>query len=298
LLAALAACGRIGYEGTVNVAERDGSMNTGDAGADDGSGRMDQQAPVPDLGSDVPADPAPDAAGEVALDAVDSLVPDAVISRDEASPHDAPGPDVASPRDGPGPMEAPPPDAGLDGPSAKTVVATGQNATPRRGGGSGGGTTDLCPDGRLLVGYEGTASTSPSQPWIQSVAGICATVTFPPPGAPAMAWTITLLPARGDTSGQRWTRTCPTGHVLVGFDGNAENWMGQLVFSCAPITLDSSGQGVVLGSVIELDDVGSPADNDFPQTDCPAGQAARGAVTRAGSLLESLALICGTLTVR
>ena len=154
---------------------------------------------------------------------------------------------------------------------------------------------ELCPDGRLLVGYEGTESTNPNAPVIQSVVGVCAKVTLPLPGAPATAWALTRLPARGNTSGQPWSRMCPTGHVLVGFDGNAGSSIGQLVFACAPIALNPSGQAAVLGSDTELDDVGSPANNDFPQTDCPAGQAARGAETRTGSVLEAFALFCGTL---
>ena len=285
MLAALAGCGRIGYEGALTVGERDAPIPTRDAGTDS-SERVDQQAPGLDFGSDFPAGPAADSASEVTPDVVGPAVPDAFTS-----------PDGTPPRDGPGPMEAPPRDAGVDGPTARIVVAMGQNATLRRGG-SGVGTVDICPDGSLLAGYEGTQSTNPTSPWVQSMVGICATVTFPPPGAPAEAWELTRLPARGDTSGQRWTRMCPTGHVLVGFDGNAGNSIGQLVLECAPIALSSSGQAVVLGAVTELDDVGARANNDFPQTDCPAGQAARGAETRAGSLLEAFALICATLVLR
>ena len=255
LLATLAACGRIGYEGVAYVGDGDAST--------EGSEPMDQRAPD-STGSDVlPDEPAPDAAADVRPDVVQAL----------------------------------PPDAGIDGAIASTVVAMGYNPTPRQGG-SGGATADTCPDGGLLVGYEGTQSTNPNYPWIHSVVGVCAVVTFPPPGAPATAWHLTRLPARGSTGGDRWTRMCPAGRVLVGFDGNAAGWIGQLVFRCAPIALDPSGQAVVLGRATELDDVGAPATSDFPETDCPVGHAARGAETRTGSFLEAFGLICATPVLR
>jgi hypothetical protein len=288
LLAALAACGRIGYEGAVTVGGQDGPNVSGDAGTDGSERGADQQVPGLDFGMvEVPGGPAPDVAGEVTSDLVGPDIPDAAIS-----------PDGAPPRDSPAPMETPPPDAGVDGPAARTVVATGQTATPRRGGSGGTAVVELCPDGGLLVGYEGTQSANPNFPWIVSMVGICATVTLSPPGVPATAWQLTRLPARGGTSGERWSRMCPAGHVLVGFDGNAGSWIGQIVFACAPIALNASGQAAVLGSDIELDDVGGAADNDFPQTDCPDGQAARGAETRVGSYLEGFGLICGSLVLR
>jgi hypothetical protein len=295
LLAALAACGRIGYEGRVSVDEQDGPIITPDAGTD-GSQQVDQQVPGLDLGSEAAAE----TAGEVMPDVVmpDVVTPDMVMP-DMVSP-DVPdaftSPDATVPGDGPSPMEAPPRDVGVDAPTARIVVATGQNPTPRRGA-NGAGTVDTCPDGSLLVGYEGTQSTSQNA-FVQSMVGVCATVTFPLPGAPATPWQLTRLPARGDTSGERWSRLCPTGHVLVGFDGNAGSRIGQIVFACAPIALSSSGQAVLLGSDIELDDVGAATGSDFPQTDCPAGQAARGAETRSGTALEAFGLICATMVLR
>jgi hypothetical protein len=287
LLAAFAACGRIGYESAVHLSERDGSIPALDAEG------VDQRSPGLDLGSDVlgadaASDPTPDLLGPDGPDASTSA--DGALLPDATGPMDARPPDAAL-------DSTPPRDLGVDAPTTRTVVATGQNATPRRGGG-GAGTVDLCPDGSLLVGYEGTHSANPTFPWIHSVVGICATVTLPPTGVPPTDWVLTLLPARGSTNGVRWTRTCPDRHVLVGFDGNAGSWMGQIAFVCAPIALSASGQAVVLGSVTELDDVGAPADNDFLQTECPPGQAARGAETRAGSFLEAFGLICGSLVLR
>lgn len=299
LLAALAACGRIGYEPLVNVAEGDGPSPTRDVGSD-GDEAVDQVQSQADLGPDVRLEPASDAAGELPPDASAEVmgpdVTDASAPLDVSAPQDGPiRPETMLPEVGVDvPIEVRPPDAGA---TLATVVAMGQNLTPRRGG-SGTGTVDLCPDGSVLIGYEGTHSQNPTFPWIQSVVGVCATVTFPVAGAPASAWTLTRLPARGSTGGVAWSRLCPARHVLVGFDGNAGSWIGQLVFACAPISLSSSGQAVVLGTDIELDDVGGAADNDFPQTDCPAGQAARGAETRAGSYLEAFGLVCGTLVVR
>ena len=293
LLVALAGCGRIGYERALTVGGQDGSTPWQDAATppqDDGAVGPARDGPAP----------APDATGDVPAEAVTSV--EAAPPRDNAAgdvtPEAVAPVDGAAPRDTADAAEARPRDAGSDGPAAKTVVATGQTATPRRGG-SGAGRVDICPDGRVLVGYEGTQSANPSSPLIRSMVGICATVTFPPPGAPAAAWELTRLPARGDLSGTPWTRVCPVGHVLIGFDGNAGTWwIGQLVLRCAPITLAPSGQAVLLGSAIELDDVGGPANTDFPETNCPTGQVARGAETSGATLLEAFGLICGVPALR
>ena len=267
LLAALAACGRFGYDGPALIGtHEDGPVSSRDGDPD---GPPVDPAPPDVLPPDVP--PADTAMADV------TFIP----------------PDMSAPPDLTG---APPPDAGVDGPiTSRTVIATGQNPTPRRGG-SGPGVVDLCPAGRPLVGFEGTQA--PSSGVIRSMTGVCATVTLPVGGAPAMPWELVRLPARGDTSGTPWERLCPDRHVLVGFDGNAGSAIGQLVLVCAPIALAPSGNDAVLGSDIELDDVGARAANDFLQADCPAGQAARGAETRAVNVLEAFGLICGTLAVR
>jgi hypothetical protein len=274
LLAALAACGRVGYERVMFVDEQpDGSSSLRDA---------------------------PEATGEVTPP--DAQPPDAQPAdvRDGPAVPDAASPDLRDAftvSDGSPPLDvgATPTDVGVDSPSARIVVATSQNATLRRGG-AGPGVVDVCPADRLLIGFEGTHS--PSSGSIRSLVGVCATVTLPLAGAPATPWQLTRLPPRGDASGDPWSRLCPDRHVLVGFDGNAGSAVGQLVFVCAPISLAPSGSAVVLGSDTELDDVGVQTGTDFPQTDCPGGQAARGAEIRAGSVLEAFGLICSTLGVR
>ena len=288
LLAGLPACGRIGYEG-VTVEERDGPIIVAPDAGSEVSEPVDQQASGPDRGPDVvQADAAPDATGEVTPDAGASDFPDASTAADAAGAGDSPDA-----------LEAPPRDAGVEGPTGRTVVAISASLTARRGGTGGGpGVADICADGRLLIGLEGTHAANPTFPWIQSVAGVCGALGFPAaPGAPAMLLESVRLPSRGGTSGQPWTRICPAGQVVVGFDGNAGSWIGQLVLACAPLARSASG-AVVLGSVSELDDIGARADNDFPQTDCSPGQAARGVETRTGTWLDSFALICGSLAVR
>ena len=295
LLVALAGCGRIGYERAPSVGGQDAAIPSQDAAISSQDAAISSQ----DGAGGTALDPRPDAAGDVRPEAVASVdvAPEATAARDVA-PEAMPSVDVVPPRDTADSAVAPPRDAGSDAPAARTVVATGQTATPRRGG-SAPGTVDVCPDGRVLVGYEGTQSTNPSSPLVRSMVGICATVTFPPPGAPATAWALTRLPARGDPSGAPWARMCPARHVLIGFDGNAGNWwIGQLVLRCAAITLAPSGQSVLLGSAIELDDVGGQGSTDFPETDCPAGQVAKGAETSGATLLEAFGLICGTPALR
>jgi hypothetical protein len=288
LLVALAACGRVGYE-QVQIAEiGDGPLAPRDAGVP-----IDQQAPA-DTGSTSPIDLHPDEGGPIDVRPPD--VPDASTSP-EASPPDVqdtspPPPDVMTP---PPDVMAPPPDAAVDAATARTVVASGQNATPRRGG-SGVGVVDICPGGQLLVGFEGTESPNGASP-IQSMVAVCAAVTFPIGGGSPTPWPLTRLPARGNTSGQRWVRICPAGHVLAGFDGNARNVIGDLVLRCKRVSLGPGGTSLVLGSESELDDLGGPTLDDFTQSDCSNDQAVRGAETRFGSVLEAFGLICSTALV-
>jgi hypothetical protein len=283
LLAALASCGKIGYDPVVALGAPDAAGPTYDATGDTGR-PPDQQTPTSDSGqpsADGPADTPPDAARPVDGSSKPDLPDEAPVTVDASAPRDT--------------MEAPA-DSAADRPPDPVLVASGQHATPRRGG-SGAGVVDLCRDGDFLIGFQGTASPNRNAPVIQSLLGVCATISFPNVGSPT-ALVTHILSTRGNTSGDDWSRVCPEGHVLVGFDGNAGTAIGQLVLACAPISLDASRQSVVMGSDIELDDVGASAGTDFPQTDCPAGQAARGAEIRAGSVLEAFGLVCGTLSLR
>jgi hypothetical protein len=281
LLAGLAACGRLGYEGALTVDGSDGPIAARDAAADVVA-PVDRRGPAPDA-NELPDAAAPDVRDVAATpEAFIPDPPDAFVFLDAGPPRDA--------------LEAPPPDAGPDAATTWTVVATGQNATTRRGATGGAGAIDLCPMGTVLIGLAGTQS--PGSGAIRSVGGTCGSYRVPAGGGAPLLYLATARPLRGDTSGEQWLRICPTGYVVIGFDGNtADGVIGQLVLNCAAITVTPSGQ-VVYGAQTELDDVGAPTSTDFPQTDCPAGQAARGTDIRAGSALEGFGLICGTLTAR
>ena len=89
--------------------------------------------------------------------------------------------------------------------------------------------------------------------------------------------------------------SCQAGEVMVGLTGSSGpiSWGGDFVIAVAPRCQEVSG-GTVTDPFAPLP--GSAGGTSF-SLDCPAGQAVRGVVGGAGSVVDSVALVCGTLPV-
>jgi hypothetical protein len=190
------------------------------------------------------------------------------------------------------------PDATVDlppdsAPAGSSITLSAGSATPRRGTTAGGSGQEMaaCPGDQVVIGFEGFQSRNQNYPWLHSAGGVCGVVSIN-----GLEVTITeagKLALVGATSGTAWTRRCPQNQVVIGFDGNAGDWMGVIQFRCAPLLVSGSGT-ITTGAVTILEGVGGAADNTFPTTDCASGQVARGQDLTAATWLSAFGLLCAT----
>jgi hypothetical protein len=190
------------------------------------------------------------------------------------------------------------PDATVDlppdsAPAGSGITLIAGSATARRGSTAGGSGQAMatCPADQVVIGFEGFHGRNQMYPWLQSAGGVCGAVSIN--GVAVTIAEAGKLEVVGATNGVAWTRRCPQNQVVIGFDGNAGDWMGVIKFRCAPL-LVSGSETITTGAVTTLDPVGGAADNTFPTTDCASGQVARGQDIAAGTWLAAFGLLCGT----
>jgi hypothetical protein len=221
--------------------------------------------------------------------------PDAAAPMEDARSWDTVAPDTPSP-----PQDVAATDLASDafvGPGSGIALA-GQSPSTRVGGTSSGTPyLDLCPQGQVVIGYRGIQAHSPTMPWLESVQTQCGTLAIGP--APVYAITVstgTLLPMRGGTVGDSWSRMCPSNAVVVGFGGRSSGYVDQLSFRCAPLMI-TGGPGsytVSIGSITTTQPTDSNSGFAFTPIDCPSGQIAIGSNITADNFPRSLGLICAT----
>jgi hypothetical protein len=180
---------------------------------------------------------------------------------------------------------------------ASTISWTGSTPTPRRGStGGGGNVVHSCPPNQVLIGFDGFQARNQVYPWLQSAGGVCGSVAITGTGGSAMV-SVTeglKLQVGGATSGNAWSRRCPTNQVLIGFEGTSATWMGVIGFRCAPLVVSGSG-ALTTGAVTTLPEVGAPSGSAFPVTDCPAGKIAVGEDLTSSTWLDGFGLLCATV---
>ena len=188
---------------------------------------------------------------------------------------------------------------------ALTVVPTTANAAPAlnavfgaptytsRIGGPGGlpDGPDQCPAGAAMTGAVGSVAADQGTGWITGAQLVCSPVTAGTSGAQVGSAT-----AAGSLTGTRsnvttGTSSCPTGSLVTGIQGRGGELVDGFELICTALsaagTLDSESPGGYVGG-----DGGVPVE---PIT-CPAGAVATGMAGNDGQDLDSLGLVCRTLT--
>ena len=118
-----------------------------------------------------------------------------------------------------------------------------------------------CPANQVVIGFEGFQSRNQNYPWLHSAGGVCGAVSIN-----GLTVTITeagKLAVVGATNAAAWTRRCPQNQVVIGFDGNAGDWMGVLKFRCAPLLVSGSGT-ITTGAVTILEGGGRGRGQHLP----------------------------------
>jgi hypothetical protein len=187
--------------------------------------------------------------------------------------------------------------AGGQAPEDLSIGFEGNSATEQYGGSGGDAYKDPCPAGQALIGYHGALING----YHGEIQGQCGKLAPAAQGTGSVTVTPGAeLPMRGSLGENDWTRDCPKGHVIVGFQGRSGDFVDRLAFRCAPLAVQGSpgAYTIVMGSVTTTQPVGGKGGDAFPITDCPTGQIARASRLRAGAVIDAFGLVCAKPIVK
>ena len=188
--------------------------------------------------------------------------------------------------------------------TAPVGIALGDSVpTAQTRGASDGGIAfdQTCLSNLVLMGFNGTIDGPVSnKPFVipDTLQGLCGKVSIEGSGPYQVVTTlVTTLDTRGLTPGSiEQNRMCPTGQVVVGFDWRAGDYIDQLVFRCAPLSILGGDAGFTLsiGTATPLDLIGGDGGTTWGQSNCADGQVAVGYAGRSGTVIDAFGLLCAT----
>jgi hypothetical protein len=186
---------------------------------------------------------------------------------------------------------------GTGGPTGITLTdPMNSDVTPGTGGSD---YSQTCADGQALVSFSGTWGGT--YMGLESLQATCGTlgitgsdpymVTIPPDGA--------MLGPLGQVSPQMIDGPCPDGQAVVGFEGRSGDWIDQLTFYCAPLTISGAAGSYTLavGSSAPATAIGPETGSPFSTIMCPDGKIAVGIFGRSGAAIDAIGLQCATPTL-
>jgi hypothetical protein len=217
------------------------------------------------------------------------------ISGGDASGGDAAVEDVSTPDAAP---------AMYPRPLAVTPTSSTQ---PNGGNGARRSTTEPCPPGYAVIGYQGGLTALPEAGddgglgvWLGRIQTLCGAVML----ADASATHVTVvddgttLPVVGETQDSAWVRKCDFDEVVVGLQGRFGSFVDELIVVCAHWSV-SPPNTLSVDALRPLAPVGGPGGSrPFGGGMCAAGQMAIGTTATWGFYVDSLALVCGVPSER
>lgn len=166
--------------------------------------------------------------------------------------------------------------------------------------GGGGGTlrTDACPAGYVLIGLRGRDGSE-----IDALGAICGRYELTESGTPISYGIRTNtaevdLTQRGGSGGSAFRYECPDGQLVRGIDGRAAARVDNIGFTCQDPNV-SGGPGsfsIIYASGYAMPNQGGSGGSTFNYT-CPGNSVAVGIVTRSGSRIDRVGLICADLNL-
>ncbi len=163
---------------------------------------------------------------------------------------------------------------------------------------------ETCPLGEIPIGIEALEADATDGFELGGIALICGAmqdlngvVTT----TPSTRWPATSGDACCATTTTPVSQSCPSGSVLVGFEGSADTHaIRTLVLHCTPLVVGGSSIGpsytVTLGTVVTMSPIGDMPATPFAATECPAGAIAVGMRGKGTTTLSQLSLTCGVPT--
>jgi hypothetical protein len=169
-------------------------------------------------------------------------------------------------------------------------------------GAGGAPFSDRCPDGQVLIGFNGTVDT-PGAPnaktYLRSAQGICGEVAVS--ASDPYEVTVTQadpLPTHEIDAALEQTALCPENQVMTGFAGRSGLWMDSVDVRCAPLTILGVSPKflLVVGTSATAGTIGgNTGGSPFDPVECAAGDIAVGQIIRSlysGAVLGAFGVQC------
>lgn len=156
--------------------------------------------------------------------------------------------------------------------------------------------TQTCGLNEVVTGYTITTEGHEAGQQLQSLQGHCARL--------AVDWGSTLrvttaasapTAAAGMTGGVEQSQACPEGEMVVAFSGRSGSDIDQIAIVCAPLIIDGAypHYRLSLGAAEPQPGIGNLGGAPFSEISCPLGQVAVGDEGRAGTIVNTVGLLCG-----
>jgi len=154
----------------------------------------------------------------------------------------------------------------------------------------------LCPSGQVAVGFDVYESRNTTPYVVSGLVAICGSISIAQATCAVTIPSSTSFPRDGSVGDTGPTsRRCPANTMLVGVRGHAGQFMDEIAFGCAPLTLSLVGASYVatVGAVSWLTADGGTGGAAF-SSPCPAGQVSPGSAIDAGTVLNGFSVFCAT----
>jgi hypothetical protein len=193
---------------------------------------------------------------------------------------------------GAGPSAAPPPPTNCP----SSIDFSSPVPTTRTGDIGGTYSPRICPVGQVAIGFNVYERRNSTPNVVTGLVAICGPISITPSTCAVTIPSATTFPRDGSVGDTGPTsRRCPTNTVLVGVRGRSGQFMDQIAFGCAALTLSKVGTSyqATVGAVSWLAADGGTGGGAFTSP-CPTGQVSPGSAIHASTVLNAFSLFCAT----
>lgn len=153
---------------------------------------------------------------------------------------------------------------------------------------------DSCPDGQAIIGFTGFLR---SLDLVHArIRAICGIPSVKPVGKDCVVEVASgeLLPVRGTSGEEEWTRICRDNEFLMGFKAWTGDNIDKVIFRCAPLLITPEGSHFVVtrGPFTDLEFIGKDDGAVNFQQDCPSGQIATTTKLQSDNVIRAIGLGC------
>ena len=156
----------------------------------------------------------------------------------------------------------------------------------------GGGFVDTCAPGEVIVGFAG--ELDPDQSHLDQLHAFCSRVVFDGTTGSATSAAIANTPSHGNNTGpSEGSATCGSDELVVGFVGDADQFLSGLELMCAPVSFTHGSLHVGSARTLAMYGPGSTT-LDMPEP-CGSGEVANRYDGSSGATVDHFGMACAAV---